>query len=144
MAYEASSVASALAPLSAVMLPSRLKALVARPSRAFAIFVSFQLALRRKAASRAAVVTVHQKRESVHGRLRGGHQDGQRSPGAVTAAALASELASQDASISELQALLVEAMEPFMAAVCCSPRRPGCSWWPPWRLPCSPPGPLLA
>ena len=46
VAYEASSVASALAPWSAVMLASRLascaatKASVARPSRAFAIFVS--------------------------------------------------------------------------------------------------------
>ena len=46
VAYEASSVASALAPWSAAMLASRLascaatKALVARPSRAFAILVS--------------------------------------------------------------------------------------------------------
>ena len=46
VAYEASSVASALAPWSAVMLASRLascaatKASVARPSRAFAILVS--------------------------------------------------------------------------------------------------------
>ena len=46
VAYEASSVASALAPWSAVMLASRLascaatKASAARPSRAFAIFVS--------------------------------------------------------------------------------------------------------
>ena len=46
VAYEASSVASALAPWSAVMLASRLascaatKASVARPSRTFAIFVS--------------------------------------------------------------------------------------------------------
>ena len=46
VAYEASSVASALAPWSAVMLASRLascaatKTSVARPSRAFAILVS--------------------------------------------------------------------------------------------------------
>ena len=46
MAYEASSVASALAPWSAVMLASRLascaatNASVARPNRAFAILVS--------------------------------------------------------------------------------------------------------
>ena len=41
VAYEASSVASALAPWSAVMLTSRLASCAAaRPSRAFAIFVS--------------------------------------------------------------------------------------------------------
>ena len=39
----------------------------------------------------------------------GGHQGGQRSPGAVTAAALASELASRDASISGLQASKADA-----------------------------------
>ena len=80
VAYEASSVASALAPWSAVMLASRLascatKALMTRPSRAFAILVStssgvpnpssvesreasaLASALPRRAVSRAAVVT---------------------------------------------------------------------------------------
>ena len=95
VAYEASSVASALAPWSAVMLASRLascaatKASVARPSRAFAILVSTssgvsnpstvesrEAALPRRAASRAAgdgvqggcrYLRVH-LRGSVHGR----------------------------------------------------------------------------
>ena len=81
MAYEASSVASALAPWSAVMLASRLascaatKASVARPSRAFAILVStssgvsnpsreasaLASALPRRAASRAAAVTASKR-----------------------------------------------------------------------------------
>ena len=82
VAYEASSAVSALAPWSAVMLASRLascaatKALVARPSRAFAILVStsngvsspstvesreasaLASALPRRAASRAAVAAI--------------------------------------------------------------------------------------
>ena len=85
VAYEASSVASALAPWSAVMLASRLascaatKALVARPSRAFAILVStssgvsnpstvesreaiaLASALPNRAASRTAAVTVSKR-----------------------------------------------------------------------------------
>ena len=85
VAYEASSVASALAPWSAVMLASRLascaatKASLARPSRAFAILVStssgvskpstaesreasaLPSALPRRAASRAAVVTASKR-----------------------------------------------------------------------------------
>ena len=83
VAYEASSVASALAPWSAVMLASRLascaatKVSVARPSRAFAILVStssgspstvesreasaLASALPRRAASRAAVVTASRR-----------------------------------------------------------------------------------
>ena len=88
MAYEASSVASALAPWSAVMLASRLascaatKASVARPSRAFAIFVStssgvsnpstvesregaLASALPRRAASRAAVVTAFRRAAAI-------------------------------------------------------------------------------
>ena len=86
---EASSVASALAPWSAVMLASRLascaatKASVARPSRAFAIFVStssgvsnpstvesreasaLASALPRRAASRAAVVTASRRAAAI-------------------------------------------------------------------------------
>ena len=86
---EASSVASALAPWSAVMLASRLascaatKASVARPSRAFAILVStssgvsnpstvksreasaLASALPRRAASRAAVVTAFRRAAAI-------------------------------------------------------------------------------
>ena len=89
MAYEASSVASALAPWSAVMLASRLascaatKASVARPSRAFAILVStssgvsspstvesreasaLASALPRRAASRAAVMTASKRAAAI-------------------------------------------------------------------------------
>ena len=100
MAYEASSVASALAPWSAVMLASRLascavtKASVARPSSAFAILVStssgvsspstvesreasaLASALLRRAASRAAVVTAFRRAAAIlestsDGRLQG-------------------------------------------------------------------------
>ena len=89
VAYEASSVASALAPWSAVMLASRLascaatKVSVARPSSAFAILVStssgvsspstvqsreasaLASALPRRAASRAAVVTVFRRAAAI-------------------------------------------------------------------------------
>ena len=95
MAYEASSVASALAPWSAAMLASRLascaatKASVARPSRAFAILVStssgvsnpstvesreasaLASALPRRAASRAAVVTAQEGCRYLRVHLRG-------------------------------------------------------------------------
>ena len=106
VAYEASSVASALAPWSAEMLASRLascaatKASVARPSKAFTIFVStssgvskpstveskaasaLASALPERAASRADGVQesgrdlrVHH-RGSVHGRLQGVRSQG--------------------------------------------------------------------
>ena len=89
VAYEASSVASALAPWSAVMLAYRLascaatKALAARPSRAFAILVStssgvsnpstvessetsaLASALTRRAASRAAAVTAPKRAAAI-------------------------------------------------------------------------------
>ena len=89
VAYEASSVASALAPWSAAMLASRLascaatKASVARPSRAFAILVStssgvsnpstvesreasaLASALPRRAASRAAAVTASKRAAAI-------------------------------------------------------------------------------
>ena len=134
VAYEASSVASALAPWSTVMLASRLascaatKASVARPSSAFAILVStssgvsntstvesraasaLASALPRRAASRAAVVTASRRAAAI---LESTSEE------VSTADSLASAL---EACSPEMEASLLASLEASAAAVT-APRR---------------------